>query len=163
MIRRKTPAEYWTDEEIGRQVRFVLTWGSDLDCREAGFGAAGVVVIHQDPELLPRRVVRKARKLGGVAPYVALGREWDRDCEHGFGISDRELWLYGAGNAAQATRAARNWMRELAPDGAEIIPRSFEELPPMPQRLFARHFRGQDGPDRTAVLTSHGTSTYRVT
>jgi hypothetical protein len=133
--RSRTP---WTDDQLVAQIRGVYIGHIDFVGDVYGPVELAAVVFHQDPDLLPRRMVRWAnREQGGCVPYCTYGVQWDEHLEGDVAMGDEptDSFLYHSGHASEAGArlAAKDWLEDVGDRPAIHV--AFSDLPPFAQNM----------------------------
>lgn len=115
-IRRRKSPTYWSAEQLDDQVRAVyrapIRETGDFETRG---GTVAALVFHQDPALLPRKMVRIAeRENDGFVPYAMYGFWWSDYLIGCVNVGDEPFDTFraysGHHTEAEARQAARDFV-----------------------------------------------------
>jgi hypothetical protein len=145
-IRRQSPT-YWPDEQISAQIRAVYRGGRGFVAEANGEVDLAAVVFHQDPALLPRRMVRYAEKhSGGFVPYCFYGVWWNNYLATCVRMGDEPYDTFraysGHSSEGEARDAARQWLQTEGDQAVHDL--AFTELPGFGQNMI--HYVLRRGP-----------------
>ena len=130
MFRRRRKIEAWSPQQLVDHVRAAYAHGTTED--KVG-GVSAALVLDQDPELLPRRDVKKGVERGDFRRYVVLEYVADDHNIVAYQLGAIEDMLVEPVHGFESLREAREDAASLVPGSPEL---EFHELPRIIQAGF---------------------------
>jgi hypothetical protein len=138
LLRRRRSPTYWSDDELTAQIRATYVSQGPFVADAQGEVNLAAVVFHQDPDLLPRKLIRYANRAGGgFVPFCVYGVWWNDYLSTSVAMGDEPYDTFriysGHDSEPDARHAAKEWLRSEGDDDVRDV--AFAELPVFAQGM----------------------------